>query len=88
MSSEGHTRDQKLLDAESKINHGRIPALRPGDTVNVCGNMARVPGKSVPANVINSRIRADGVEEVLAATREYGRRWFCDGAGSFRVVEG
>lgn len=85
--SDVHTRSQVDIDRECEIAHGRVPVIRPGDIVHVCGNMAKVPGSSVPANVINSRIRDDGREEVLVATREYGRRWFCDGPGSFRVVE-
>jgi hypothetical protein len=62
--------------------------MRPGDIVRVRGIMSRIPGPEVLVTVMNSRMRDDGTEEILAATREYGRRWFKKGAGSFRVLEG
>lgn len=69
--------DQVLIDNYDKAKWRRTATLRPGDTILVqglkpCGKL----GPAVQTQVINACLSSSGGDQALAATREYGRKWF------------
>lgn len=77
--------DQTEVDQLDRLRYGTVAKRRPGDIVKVRGIVGKKKGPTVSVVVINSRIAGKN-EEILAATREYGKRWFREKGSSFQIV--
>jgi hypothetical protein len=82
------TQNQSQIDKKDQSTFGCVASARPGDHVKVRGVINRKKGPEVEAVVINARVSSGvvGEDEVLVATREYGRRWFATSGSSFQIV--
>jgi len=83
-----HTRPQDEIDFKDLDTFGRVARIRPGDHVSVSGVINRKRGPTVRCTVINSRVSGGvvGDDEVLVASREYGRRWFAERGSAFLIM--
>lgn len=77
--------DQTEVDQNDRLRYGVIAKRRPGDIVKVRGIINKKKGPTVSVVVINSRV-AGRYEEILAASVEYGKRWFREKGSSFQIV--
>lgn len=86
---------QGLCDESDMVVHGRVARVRPGVRVRVRGYLSdgvrhgyTGRGPVVLGVAVLTKVAHGAFDQVLVATREYGRRWFSfDKSAAFVVVE-